>query len=101
MFSGNAPVHLMWSSMYNPEKTKLKGQVEWRRIGALFLPYWKLQVAVFSLILLGSILGLAPAVITLSMIDKAIPTHNFHLLALDVVILVGASLLAGLAGVYQ
>jgi ATP-binding cassette subfamily B protein len=101
MFSGNAPVHLMWSSMYNPEKTKLKGQIEWRRIGALFLPYWKMQVAVFFLILFGSVLGLAPAVISLSMIDKAIPSHNFGLLLLDVLLMVGASLLAGLAGVYQ
>ncbi len=91
----------MWSSMYNPEKTKLKGQIEWRRIGALFLPYWKMQVAVFFLILFGSVLGLAPAVISLSMIDKAIPSHNFGLLLLDVLLMVGASLLAGLAGVYQ
>ena len=75
MFSGGPPIHLMWSSMYNPEKTKLKGHVEWRRIGALFLPYWKKQLAVFGLILFGSILGLAPAVITLSMIDKALPAQ--------------------------
>ncbi len=101
MFGGNAPVHLMWSSMYNPEKTKLKGQIEWRRIGALFLPYWKMQVAVFFLILFGSVLGLAPAVITLSMIDKALPSHNFALLTWDVLAMVAASLLAGLAGVYQ
>lgn len=101
MFSGNAPVHLMWSSMYNPEKTKLKGRIEWRRIGALFVPYWKMQLAVFFLILFGSVLGLAPAVISLSMIDKAIPSHNFALLATDVGLLVGASLCASLAGVYQ
>jgi ATP-binding cassette subfamily B protein len=101
MFGGNAPVHLMWSSMYNPEKTKLKGQVEWRRIGALFLPYWKMQLAVFFLILLGSTLGLAPAILTLSIIDKAVPSHNFGLLAMDVIYMVVASLAAGLAGVYQ
>ncbi|MBS1996831.1 MAG: ABC transporter ATP-binding protein [Cyanobacteria bacterium SZAS LIN-2] len=101
MFSGGPPIHLMWSNMYNPEKQKLKGQVEWRRIGALFLPYWKMQTAVFFLILLGSILGLAPAVLTLSIIDKAIPSHNFTTLAIDVGLMVGASLLAGLAGVYQ
>jgi ATP-binding cassette, subfamily B, bacterial len=100
MFSG-PPVHLMWSSMYNPEKQKLKGHVEWRRIWALFMPYWKMQLGVFALILFGSVLGLTPAILTLSMIDKAIPAHNFQLLVTDVVLMVVASLAASLAGVYQ
>jgi ATP-binding cassette subfamily B protein len=101
MFGGNAPMHLMRSGMYSSEKPELNRRIEWRRIGALFLPYWKLQLAVFALILIASILGLAPAVLTLSIIDKAIPAHNFSLLIKDVSIMVGASLLAGLAGVYQ
>src|SRR5208283_116521 len=101
MFSGMPPVHLMRSGMYNPEKQTLSRRVEWRRIGALFLPYWKMQVAVFFLILFGSILGLAPALLTLSIIDKAIPARNFSLLGLDILFMVGASLLAGLTGVYQ
>ena len=99
MFGGNAPMHLMRSGMYSSEKPELNRRIDWRRIGALFLPYWKLQLGVFALILIASILGLAPAVLTLSIIDKAIPAHNFSLLVKDVAIMVGASLAAGLAGV--
>jgi ATP-binding cassette subfamily B protein len=101
MFSGGPPVHLMWSNMYSSEKQKLKRGIEWRRLGELFRPYWKMQLAVLGMILFGSVLGLAPAILTLSIIDKAIPQHNFNLLAFDVFLMVAASLIASLAGVYQ
>ncbi len=38
MYSGGPPVFLMWSGMFNPDKAKLKGQADWRRIRALSRP---------------------------------------------------------------
>ncbi len=101
MFSGGPPVHLMWSSMYNSDKAKLKRKVEWRRIAALFAPYWKLELAVIGSIIVSSTLGLAPPLLTLAIIDKALPSHNFPLLCWLVAAMVASAFLAGLVGVYQ
>ena len=53
MFSGGPPVHLMWSNMFNPDKAKLKGKVAWRRIAALFAPYWRLELMVVAAIIVS------------------------------------------------
>lgn len=101
MFSGGPPVHLMWSNMFNPDKAKLKGKVAWKRIAALFAPYWKLELLVVASIIVSSTLGLAPPLLTLAIIDKALPARDFNLLVIYVVAMVVSALLAGLVGVYQ
>lgn len=101
MFSGGPPVHLMWSSMYNPEKQKLKGQVNWRRIRSLFRPYWKMELTVVCCIFFSSSLGLMPPLITQAIIDKALPARDMSLLSGYAAAMVGSALLSGLIGVYQ
>ncbi len=101
MFSGGPPVHLMWSNMFNPDKAKLKGKVAWRRIAALFAPYWRLELMVVAAIIVSSTLGLAPPLLTLAIIDKALPARDFPLLAMLVLAMVASAILAGLVGVYQ
>src|SRR5271156_1514848 len=100
MYSG-PPIHLMWSSMFNPEKPKVERAVEWRRIGALFLPYWKEEALVLVCIVMVSLLGLMPPLFTMWIIDKAIPSHNFQIVCFYVGGMMVAALAAGLVGVYQ
>jgi|SRR5579863_1430252 len=82
----------MWGSNYSPDKPKVKRKVEWRRIGALFAPYWKQQAIVLGCIFVTSLLGLIPAWVTARIIDDAIKNHDFN----EVVILVGVTLAAAL-----
>ncbi len=37
---------LMWSNIYQPEKPKVMQRVDWKRLGALFAPYWRQQAMV-------------------------------------------------------
>lgn len=101
MFSGGPPVHLMWSSMYNPEKQKLKGAVNWQRLRALFRPYWKMEVQVLFCIFLSASLGLLPPLMTQAIIDRALPAADMGQLSQYVLIMVGSAVLSGLIGVYQ
>lgn len=78
MFSGVPPVHLMWSSMFDPKRPKIQRAVSWKRLGRLFLPYWKQEIIVIGCIISVSLLGLLPSVLTMQLIDKAIPSHNFQ-----------------------
>jgi ATP-binding cassette subfamily B protein len=87
--------------MFNKEKPQVNRPVEWRRIGALFLPYWKKEVQVFAAIVMTSLLGLLPPLFTLWLIDKAIPSKDFTLVCLYVGGMVLSALTAGLIGVYQ
>jgi ATP-binding cassette subfamily B protein len=91
----------MWSTMFNPEKPKVKRAVQWRRLGALFAPYWRHVAGMMACILLGSALGLAPALLTGAIIDRAIKGHSVQTLYIDVGAMVGAALVAALIGVYQ
>lgn len=101
MFSGGPPVHLMWSSMFNPEKPRVKRPVEWKRIAKLFEPYWKQEVQVIVAILFGALMGLVPPLCTLRLIDTAIPKNDFGAVCFYVTGMIAAALLAGLVGVYQ
>ena len=101
MFSGSPPFHLMWSSMFNPEKPKVHRPVEWKRMGALFLPYWRQEAQVVGCILIVALLGLLPPILTLWLIDKAIPHRNFAEVCLYVGGMIASALAAGLVGVYQ
>jgi ATP-binding cassette subfamily B protein len=91
----------MWSSMFNPDKPRVRRPVEWRRIGALFLPYWRKEAGVLACILLGALLGLGPTIFTKWLIDDALARHDEKALALDVAGMVAAAIVAGLVGVYQ
>jgi len=87
--------------MYNPEKQKLKRRVDWRRLGDLFRPYIWQEVQITICITASSLLGLAPPLLTLSIIDKAIPKSDFNLLMLDVGLMLASALVSGFIGVYQ
>jgi len=91
----------MWSSMFRPDKPKVEKPVQWRRIGALFLPYWRQELSVLVCIAVVSIVGLVPPLITMKLIDVAIPSGNFHLVLLYVGAMVAAALTAAFVGVGQ
>ncbi len=98
MMSGHG---LMWSSMYSPDKPKVRKKVEWRRIGALFRPYWRQQALVFGCILIASVLGLVPGLMTADIIDRAIPHRSFHEIGIDVGIILVTALVSMAFGVVQ
>ncbi len=91
----------MWSNMYGPEKPKVRKRIEWRRIGALFAPYWKEQSAVLICILVSAVLGLIPGYMTARIIDSAIPHKSFRELAIDVVAILATALVSMGFGVVQ
>jgi ATP-binding cassette subfamily B protein len=92
---------MMWSHSFSPDKPKLKRKAEWRRIGALFLPYWKQEALVIACIIVGSLLGLLPPLFTLELIDHAIPSHSLTAVELNVGGMVLAAVASGVIGVYQ
>src|SRR6516162_2719867 len=92
---------LMWSNIYQPEKPKVKRRVDWRRLGALFAPYWRQQATVLACIVAVSALGLVPGFITAQIIDAAIPHRNLSELAIDVGIILASALLGAAIGVLQ
>ena len=98
---GGPPTHLMWSSMFNPEKPTVKRAVNWKRLGALFLPYWRAETMVLVCIVVSSALGLAPALFTKNLIDGALAHHDLHGLWLDVGGMIAAAVVSALVGVYQ
>ena len=92
---------LMWSNIYQPEKPTVKRRVNWKRLGALFAPYWRQQATVLACIVVASALGLVPGFVVAHLIDVSIPGRNLGELAIDVgTILVSALLAAGI-GVLQ
>ncbi len=92
---------LMWSNIYQPDKPRVKRRVNWRRMGALFAPYWRQQTMVLLCIFAVSALGLVPGFIIAHIIDKAIPNRNLGELGIDVGIILAAALLSGGIGVLQ
>ena len=92
---------LMWSNNYSPDRPKVRRKVEWRRIFALFRPYWREQSLVFVCILIAAVLGLVPGLMTASIIDSAIPHKSFRELATDVGIILATALVSMGFGVAQ
>jgi ATP-binding cassette, subfamily B, bacterial len=92
---------LMWSNIYQPEKPKVKRRVDWKRMGALFLPYWRQQATVLACIVAVSAVGLVPGFVTAQIIDSAIPRRNLAELAICVGIILGSALLSSAIGVLQ
>ena len=98
MMSGHG---LMWSAMFRPEKPEIRRRVDWKRMGALFSPYWRQQLTVLACIIVASLLGLIPGFVTARIIDVAIPRRNVAELAIDVAIVLGSALVAAIVGVLQ
>jgi ATP-binding cassette subfamily B protein len=92
---------LMWSNIYQPDKPKVKRRVDWRRMGALFAPYWRQQATVLACIVTVSALGLVPGFIVAHIIDEAIPRKNLAGLAIDVGIILASALVSAAIGVLQ
>ena len=98
---GGPPNHMMYSTIFNPEKPSIKRAVKWRRLGQLFLPYWRQEALVFVCILITSGLGLAPALFTRHLIDTSLAHKDLHGLWFDVGAMVVAAVFAALLSVYQ
>lgn len=101
MYSGGPPVFLMWSGMFNPDKAKLKGQANWRRIRALFRPYRKEELKVLACISVSAVVGLVPPLMVAWLVDRALPHKSLSELFTYVGTMAGAAILLGLIGVYQ
>lgn len=101
MFSGAPPVHLMWSNMFDPKKPKIQKPIDWKRIGILFLPYWKQGVLVLVCVLAISVSGLLPPLLSMWLIDVAIATKNWSMVVQLVVAMIATALLGSLVGVGQ
>lgn len=93
--------HLMWSNMYRPDKPHVRKRVDWRRIGALFAPYWRQQTFVLLCIVVSALIGLAPAYFIADIIDKGIPHGSFREVAIDVGGMLAAALVTMLLTVAQ
>ena len=98
MMSGHG---LMWSAMYRPDKPEVKRRVDWRRMGALFSPYWGQQLTVLACIVVASLFGLVPGFVTARIIDVAIPQRDLRELGIDVGIILASALAAAAVGVLQ
>jgi ATP-binding cassette subfamily B protein len=92
---------LMWSNIYQPDTPKVKRRVNWKRMGALFAPYWRQQAMVLACIVAVSAFGLVPGFIIAHIIDAAIPHHNLAELGIDVGIILASALIAAGIGVLQ
>ena len=100
MFSGGPPYHLGWSSVFDKEKKVRNKPADWKRILRLFKPYTVEQWQLLICLLVSSIMGLLPALLTRSIIDRALPHHNLHLLFWYVVAMIVSSVVAASLGVY-
>ncbi len=92
---------MMWSSRFNPERPQVRKPVNWRRLGAFFLPYWWAELQTLACIVVNAALGLAPPLFTKYLIDDAIPAGSMPAVFLGVGGMIGSALVAGAIGVYQ
>ncbi|MGB8909923.1 MAG: ABC transporter ATP-binding protein [Candidatus Cybelea sp.] len=79
----------------------MRRRVDWKRLGALFAPYWRQQTTVLACIVVVAALGLVPGFIIARIIDVTIPQKNLGELAIDVGVILGSALLAAAVGVLQ
>lgn len=101
MLGGGPPVHLMWSSMFNPDSPQPKRKVDLRRIARFFAPYWREEAFILVSIFVVALLGLLPPLITKWLIDDAIPQHSLRLVLVYVGAMIVSAILAGIVGVVQ
>jgi len=98
---GGPPNHMMYSTMYNPEKPSVQRAVNWERLGRLFVPYWRQEALVLVCIVIASTLGLAPAILTKHLIDVSLAHHDVHGLWRDIGGMFAAAIVGALLMVYQ
>jgi ATP-binding cassette subfamily B protein len=101
MLGGGPPVHLMWSSMFNPDSPQPKRKVDLRRISSFFAPYWREEALIFVCIVVVSVLGLLPPLFTKWLIDDAIPQHSLQLVLIYVGAMIASAIVSGVIGVAQ
>ena len=92
---------LMWSNIYQPDKPTVRKRVDWKRLGALFAPYWREQTLVLTCIVVVAAFGLVPGFVTAHIIDAVIPNRDLGELARDVGIILGTALATSGVGVLQ
>ncbi|MGB8267766.1 MAG: ABC transporter ATP-binding protein [Candidatus Velthaea sp.] len=92
---------MMWSTMFDPNKPRVKRQVNWRRIGAFFGPYWREEATVLVCIVVVALLGLLPPLFTKWLIDVALPARSLREVTIDAGGMVVSTLVASGVGVYQ
>lgn len=89
-----------WELREQAKGERLDFAIVRRAIGA-FAPYrWK-ALGVAALILVISVLGVLPPLLTQRLIDRGLPDRNMHLIVALTAAIVAFSLLAGLLGVWQ
>lgn len=71
------------------------------RISKYFKPFWKQMILAIILLLIVSILGLVPPIMTKNIIDKALPEKSMYLLIMFILICIGATVLKELVSVGQ
>jgi ATP-binding cassette subfamily B protein len=101
MTMGGGSGRLMWSSRFNPERPQVRKPVNWPRVGAFFLPYWRAELMTLACIFAAALLGLLPPLFTRYLIDDAIPAGSMQTVLLAIGGMIGAALLASLVGIYQ
>ncbi len=101
MSMGGPAGRMMWSSMFNPERPQVRKPVNWPRVGAFFLPYWRAELMTLACIITAAVLGLLPPLFTKHLIDDAIPSGAMPAVLVDVGGMIGSALLAAVIGVYQ
>ena len=98
---GGPAGRLMWSSRFSPERPQIRKPVNWPRVGAFFLPYWRAELITLACIFAAAVLGLLPPLFTRYLIDDAIPSGSMQAVLFGVGGMIGAALIAGVLGVYQ
>lgn len=71
------------------------------RILIYFIPYWKQMLVAVTVILISSVLGLAPSIFIKNIVDQALPHRNLKLLGLLIAVSILITILLGLLQVYQ
>src|SRR5581483_8010247 len=91
---------MFWGNMYG-EKPKMRARVDWKRMGAFFLPYWRQEATVLFCIVIVALLGLVPAYMIARIIDSAIPHRSLTEVAIDVAVIIVSALISVTFGVVQ
>ena len=87
--------------MFSPNRPKITRKVEWKRLAAFFLPYWRQELLTLICIIAVAIIGLFPPLFTKWIIDDAIPNHSMNGIVFNVVGMAVTALAGGVIGVYQ
>jgi ATP-binding cassette subfamily B protein len=101
MSMGGPAGRMMWSSRFSPERPQIRKPVNWTRVGAFFLPYWRAELMTLACIIASAVLGLLPPLFTKDLIDDAIPAGSMPAVLVDVGGMIGSALVAAVLGVYQ